>query len=301
MLENQVMDASQPIADNSVPSTDTATDTSIPPSFIETLSEDLRSEAGLKSFKDVNSLAKSYVEAQKYIGSSLRIPSQDASTEARNEFFNKLSSVPGVVKIPDESNTEELNQFYNKLGRPETPDSYQFKVPETQEIDQEAITAFKETAHKFGITNKQAQALLELQLSLEGQVASAQEAKLTNFDNKLKEMWGNAYDTRLEGAKAVAGRLQEQFPDEMQDLAQVAGRNPALLHILSEYNKFMQESGAVPVAARINYDPTPTEAKSKIKEIYANKEHPYFIANHPDHNKAIEYVNSLFNLANSAG
>jgi hypothetical protein len=69
-------------------------------SFIDSLPEDLRSEPSLADFKDLSGLAKSYVSAQKMLGSSVRIPTEEASPEAREEFYSKLQSVPGVVRIP---------------------------------------------------------------------------------------------------------------------------------------------------------------------------------------------------------
>ena len=63
----------------------------------DSLAEDLRSEPSLKDFKDINSLAKSHVSAQKMLGGSIRIPGEDASDEARQEFYSKLSNVEGVV------------------------------------------------------------------------------------------------------------------------------------------------------------------------------------------------------------
>ena len=52
-----------------------------PVDFRSSLPEDLREEASLADIKDVGSLAKSYVNAQRMLGSSIRIPGQDAGEE----------------------------------------------------------------------------------------------------------------------------------------------------------------------------------------------------------------------------
>jgi hypothetical protein len=46
------------------------------------LSDDLRSSKGLESVKDVESLAKQFLDAQSHIGNSIRIPGEDAGQDA---------------------------------------------------------------------------------------------------------------------------------------------------------------------------------------------------------------------------
>jgi hypothetical protein len=65
---------------------------------------------------------------------------------------------------PDGSNADEMNEFYDKLGRPETPDDYDFDIGAH---DQEgSYNAFRESAHKHGLTDAQAERYRLLYLHL---------------------------------------------------------------------------------------------------------------------------------------
>jgi len=65
--------------------------------WIASLPTELQSEKSLQSFKDLPALAKSYVEAQKMIGGSIRLPKPDAPPEEREKV---------------------IGDIYTKLGRP---------------------------------------------------------------------------------------------------------------------------------------------------------------------------------------
>ena len=103
--------------------------------------EELQNDPSLADIKDVASLAKGYVHAQHLVGSDkVVIPSREA-------------------------NQEELDAFYNKLGRPETADGYEVPKENMPEIatDGEMQGKFFEEAHRIGLNNQQAAALVRWQ------------------------------------------------------------------------------------------------------------------------------------------
>ena len=67
--------------------------------WLDSIEESLKTEPSLSDIKDVNSLAKSYVHAQKMIGADKIVMPNDKSTD------------------------DEWNDFYEKLGRPENMSS----------------------------------------------------------------------------------------------------------------------------------------------------------------------------------
>ena len=67
------------------------------------LPDELKNDATLQNFKDVESLAKTVVHQQKVLGSRIPIPKTD----------------------------EERSELYTKLGRPESGEAYDFTIPET--------------------------------------------------------------------------------------------------------------------------------------------------------------------------
>src|SRR5581483_740520 len=152
------------------PTTQTAPE---PNSWHASLPEDLRSNQSLGKFKDVGSLAKSYVELEKHQGGALRLPGEDAKPE-------------------------DWDAFYNKLGRPESPDKYEVKRPELGEGIQwpeQTEKSFLQQAHKLGLNSKQAQGLMDwFAGDLKG-VVGMQARQMQEQQQQLQADWGDKYQT----------------------------------------------------------------------------------------------------------
>src|SRR5207245_11223293 len=89
-------------------------------------------EKSLETVKDVPSLVKGFVEAQKMIGGSIRLPND---------------------KMKPEEAEKAWGDIYAKLGRPENADKYDTKVlPEAAQLIPEADSkAFKSVEFKGGL------------------------------------------------------------------------------------------------------------------------------------------------------
>src|SRR5256885_6120890 len=86
-----------------------------PPSdWRSALPDDLRTEPTLASFKDVSTLAKSFVDTKRMVGDSIRLPKSDASPE-------------------------EWGKLYDKLGRPAAPDKYELQTPDGVPVDEDML------------------------------------------------------------------------------------------------------------------------------------------------------------------
>ena len=84
--------------------------------------------------------------------------------EAAKLAREQASLLGNAVRVPGENATdEEREAFLNKLGRPETPDGFEFevpeKLPEDLPYDGERAQSFKEAAHAAGLTATQASAI----------------------------------------------------------------------------------------------------------------------------------------------
>ena len=135
---------------------------------------------------DAKALAKHAHNQEKLLGSAVRIPGKDATDEERNAFLNKL-------------------------GRPEAADKYEFKAPEGLpegfEYDGKVEAAFRDIAHKAGLTQAQAAAVRDWYLgaageAFGGQVEAAKAAQSQRADKATEELvklWGP-----LDGATAQA-------------------------------------------------------------------------------------------------
>ena len=263
----------------------------------DSLSEDLR--AGLGDIKDVEGLAKSYVNAQRMIGNSIRIPSEDAGEEAIKEFYQRLADVPGVTQLPDFDSGEGVDHFYNKLGRPESADKYHFETPEGIELDSDATVEFSQMAHKIGLTQKQANELVAYEVERMSRYNEQIAKDSENAQRLLQQKWGADYENRMAGAKQVLQKYAGEYPDAVNSiLNSSAANNPAVVAMLSDLYGSLQETGAIlPEESRIHYGTTPDEAMAQIKEIMENKAHPYHNDKDREHQAAVLKVHKLYSAA----
>jgi hypothetical protein len=241
--------------------------------FLSTISEEYRQSANIADFKDINELAKSYVEQSKLVGNSVRIPGEDASEESRQEFLAKIKGIPGVLINDDENK----GSIYDALGRPEKPENYNFTdiVPEDlhaqrpeflPEIDQ-----FRNQAHELGLSQQQAAALMAAEVAKKQAAHEAAMKAYESGDSKLKEVWGDDHNNRREIATKVARIMAEKHPAEMKNLIEgEAGRNPMVAIMLAELGEVYAEKGHVGMQ-QAKFGTTPEQAMAKIAELRYDK------------------------------
>ena len=99
--------------------------------------------------------ARQHVEAKAY-----RNPAELALA---NYNLTKLQrGDPTVIGLPGEGATpEDWQAFYGKLGRPETPEGYEFKFADGVQADPKMLEWGKTAFHEVGLTPTQAQALAD--------------------------------------------------------------------------------------------------------------------------------------------
>lgn len=160
---------------------------------LDTAPEGIRDLVSKKGYKSVEDLGNAYVNAQKKLGVDP----------------DRLLTIP--------KDGESWDGVFNKLGRPETPDGYEWDVqaPEGITIDDGILGEFGTLAHELGLSKTQAKKLVEYQLNLaaKGNEMMSQQAQAEQAQawNALKEAKGIKSDTEMnalvEGAKKVAGDL----------------------------------------------------------------------------------------------
>lgn len=251
-------------------------------SFKDMLSEDLRADKSLADFKDLNGLAKSYINLQKLQGSSIRIPSQEAGAEDFNEFYKKLEGIKGVMRTPDTTDPNAMKDFYAKLGRPAAPESYKFDLPDA-DADKLGLKAdldsFKKFSYEMGLTNDQANALAKARIDSALKQKEQSDNASRKAEEVLKQKWGQDYDNRVKGAKIAVNYLSDQFPSEVQELLSAgAGNNPLLISILSEYGRGLVETGALKNSSSVKYGVSREDALNVLQDINRNPKH---LANAP--------------------
>lgn len=197
-------------------------DPSANPTDYAALSDDEATRAWLEKqgLDGVSKIAKKAYELDKFVGGALKVPKADA---------------------PD----AEWDAFYAKAGRPDSPDKYEFNVPdslpETLPYDERMATGYKDIAHKFGLNPKQAAGLHDWFV---GQMAdsaieqgSAAGEKLSEIAKaeaeKLSKVWGvNGTESAKRNAAFADKALSAGPPTLISSLTQagVLGPNKEVLN-----------------------------------------------------------------------
>lgn len=268
-----------------------------PVSFQDSIPESYRSEPSLEGIQDMEGLVKGYIHSQKMIGSSVRIPGEDASSESVEEFYTKLQTIPGVIRIADEDNAEGRADLYSKLGRPTEATAY--KLENAGSVDADSLTNFKDAAFEAGLSNTQADKLMNFYKDavIEPSLQNFEDAR-SNGESVLKEKWGNDYEARMQGAKLAASKYSEKYPDAMKNLVNgIEGSNPAFIEILSDLARSMSETDVIKGLQKTQYGMSSEEALDKIQEIKSNMGHAYYDTGNPGHSAAVQKVQSLYSKA----
>jgi len=240
------------------------------------LPDDLKNDAALKDFKDVGSLAKSYVETKKLVGGSIRLPSGKGKPEEEAAGWSDV---------------------YAKLGRPETADKYAITVGENHRpyMSEEDVKTFGDMAHKIGLSNKQAQTVIDhYLLKADGYVDSlAKERRATEYT--LRNEWGAAYDRNV----AVAARaVMESGGKDLLDYLDRTGlgNHPAIIKAFHKMGAILVDEGYV---ADDSVGSGVVDAKSEIAAIMSDRKHPYWVTSHPEHKAAVKHIAELHEIAYS--
>ena len=230
MSEDQVT----AVEEQSQPSESTATETPVVTTeetvanWRDSLPEELKTNASLEKFSDVSTLAKSYINAESMIGKDKMV-------------------IPGANTTED-----EWNDIYDKLGRPSDPNAYELtaEVGEGEQIDEQLMSSFKETAHKHGLSPAQAQGLLDYYNSISSQsmVDLENNAVLVQEQSQreLREEWGGSYEANLSQASNIGKQFfgEEIYGLQMADGSQL-GDNPTLIKGLAKMASVVSEDTLV--------------------------------------------------------
>ena len=244
--------------------------------FQDLIPESFREEKSLSNFNNMEDFVKSYLHAQKLVGADkIPVPNKHATDEDWNEVFKRL-------------------------GAPDTPDGYKYNFKD-QEVDENSVKAFNETAHRLGLLPKQAEGLIKFynelnqnqSQSLEEQAATAQ----MNTEAELKKEFGPQYAKRLDQAKKLAvNSLGEDFLNDtiLKDGSRL-GDNLTVIKAFSE------------LADKLSEDPiiqgdgsqymTAKDIEKEITEL-TQEGSAYWNKTHPNHRKSVEEVLKLREMLN---
>lgn len=240
------------------------------PSWRDSLPEDLKAEKSLSDVKDIPSLAKNYVEAQKYIGGSIRIPT-------------------------DTSKPQEWDAVYSKLGRPEKPEGYKIERPKTDlQWDEGAEKEARALFHKIGLNSNQAQALINHHSEMIQKMVDGAKTSIEQGVADLRKQHGEKFDQVV----LDCNQMVKQFctPEEIEMIESTGrGNEPWFVNMMArawgERGEDKDHRGTTEVS-----EESRNEALAKIAQIRKDASHPY----HKGNKDAVAEMDALYRKAYSS-
>ena len=239
--------------------------------FKDLIPEKYKEEKALSNFVSMDDFVKSYLSAQRLVGA------------------NK-------VAIPNKMATDEdWEEVYSKLGRPAKPEDYKYSFSE-EEINQDQLKSFNETAHRIGLLPKQAERIIKFynEMNTQAEVDNQKmfEAKQTEAMTDLKKEFGPTYTKRLDQAKKLAvetlgndmlNNTVLKDGSRLGDNVQVIKAFSMLADKLSEDEIIKGEGSSYQTASEI---------EKEISELTEDGS-PYWQKTHPNHAKTVDRVFKL--------
>lgn len=266
------------------------------------LPEDLKSDPSLANVKDTTTLVKNYINAQRMIGNSIRIPRQDDPQELKDAFYTKLKDVPGLVKLPTQGNKAEQDALFSALGRPMTAEGYKIEAPKDLPVSEDISKAFKGLAYNIGLSQNQVKAISDFQFSLEGELMKQNQAQVAATKEILSQEWGKEYDNRINAVKELINTYASKYPEQAESLinSQIAN-NPVVMLMAAELAKTYKEKGLITEKSPLQWGLTPDEAHEKISEVRGNPElmKAYLDDRHPNHKAVVEKMQQYYSARHS--
>lgn len=244
------------------------------------LSDDIKNDPSLASFKDVEGLAKSYVHSQKMIGTE---------------------KMPTPREDWDEAS---WNAFYEKAGRPANAEEYadpSVELPEGINLDSDTINTFKDKFHELGLSSKQASGLMDYYFN---DVVKNHETMQDNNSKTLEEAtqtlrndFGRDFDLNIELAR---GALRKFGDDNLISMLEESGlgNNPDLIKAFANVGRMVSEDDARGGNSSLQLNGS-ANAQSELQNLKMDGDFQSKLMdrNAVGHNEALERWQSLHNMA----
>lgn len=248
---------------------------------IASIPEDLRNEKSLEPIKDFGGLVKSFSDGQRFIGSSIRVPKDDAKPE-------------------------EWVAIHTKLGRPETPDKYNLVLPRPEKIDwqDDKLKIFREAGHKLGFNHNQMHGVLDMYADMVEAGDKLISAGKTAALQELAKEWGPEQSAGYQRNMALVQRAVNLYggepAKEFFNAVTEMGNHPILVRMIAKMAADLDEADYLGGEGNTG-SVTPDEAKTQIAEINRNPEDLYHakFAGKPGHSERVIEVEGLYQIAYS--
>jgi len=242
-------------------------------SWKEAISQEFRNDPNIEKFTEIDALAKSYINATQMIGKD-------------------------KVAVPNKNSTEEQwNEVFDKLGRPASADKYTLDVKsDIVPLNEGDVKQFAENAHKLGLSNKQAQGVLEFyKNNMESNAHQSKvdtETSQVQAEQELRKEWGRDFEANVKRAGALAkANLNTEILDLELKNGMRVGDHPEMIKGFAKIASLLTEDKIMSPEDE-NASKT-SDIESEISSIMDNKDGPYWNKQHPDHDKMVQQVYTL--------
>lgn len=158
---------------------------------------------------------------------------------------------PSLIKIPEKDDDEAWDKIFSKLGRPEKPDEYNFDDIEHAELlnseeNAETAKAFREIAHKRGLSQRQAAGVMDDVMKITAEQQKQHTEALQKGVEELKKEYGEHFEERTALANKTLKTAVEKGGGDWEALSEALSRtglanDPNLVKAISSIGRQMQQ------------------------------------------------------------
>ncbi|HFD3888017.1 peptidase [Serratia nevei] len=134
-----------------------------------------------------------------------------------------------------------------KDKKPAAPEKYEFTPPEGQELDANVLAVFEPIAKELGLSQEQAQKLVDIYPQIQQQQAEAWSKQVSDWGEQVKadkEIGGDKFNASVGAAQRALDQFGNQELREYLN-ASGLGNHPALVRFCAKVGKAMAEDSFV--------------------------------------------------------
>ncbi|HGE8503701.1 peptidase [Serratia ureilytica] len=156
---------------------------------------------------------------------------------------SKTAEELAAEKEAKEKADKEAAEKAEKEKKPASPEKYEFTPPEGQELDANALAVFEPIAKELGLSQEQAQKLVDIYPQIQQQQAEAWSKQVSDWGEQVKadkEIGGDKFNASV----GAAQRALDQFGNtELREYLNASGlgNHPALVRFCAKVGKAMAE------------------------------------------------------------
>lgn len=233
----------------------------------ETLPEGLREAPFIGKAESPEDALGKLQHAAKLVGTSVRIPDADASDEDKAKFYERLTAVDGVARMPTHDDIDGVVNLLKKLGYPDEHTAYKLPEAEDFEWDERMGEDLRKYAHQAGLTPGQFEAFAR-QIAEQERGANLQHEESLNESRKaLRADWGDTLEARED---LIRGWLKHSdAPPSMVELLDNRELPLETMNwLLSTAKQFKDEANPISRDGRRHDEgKTPEQIKTEISQV----------------------------------